>query len=159
MENQVGKKDDIPTDVEQLKLKNLDTGECFIIGENDPDFEFDTFALGTNKNGEATIKPGSWLDELVEWLFGKNDESLESPPPPPESNARFTKLSSFKFRRELGKGAFGRVLLAEAKTDGTLYAIKIITKKNMRYQILILNDVFFNCYNFHFFTEALMLNN
>lgn len=35
----------VPEDVEQLKLKNLDTGEEYIIGENDPDFEFDTFEL------------------------------------------------------------------------------------------------------------------
>jgi hypothetical protein len=32
----------------------------------------------------------------------------------------------------LGRGAFGRVLLAEAHTDGQLYALKIISKKNMR---------------------------
>jgi serine/threonine protein kinase len=43
----------------------------------------------------------------------------------------FTKLSSFKFKRELGRGAFGRVLLAQTRTDGRLFAIKIISKKNM----------------------------
>ena len=35
-------------------------------------------------------------------------------------------------RRELGRGAFGRVLLAEAKIDNKLYALKIISKKTIR---------------------------
>jgi serine/threonine protein kinase len=54
-------------------------------------------------------------------------DTLEKPKTP------YTKLSSFKFRRELGRGAFGRVLLAESKVDGKLYALKIISKSNMRF--------------------------
>jgi hypothetical protein len=34
-----------PCDVKELTIRNLDTGEEYVIGENDPDFEFDTFAL------------------------------------------------------------------------------------------------------------------
>lgn len=34
-----------PEDIRELTIRNLDTGEEFIIGENDPDFEFDTFPL------------------------------------------------------------------------------------------------------------------
>ena len=43
--------DEIP-DIEKLTIKNLDTGEQYIIGENDPDFDFDTFEL--RKGVEAT---------------------------------------------------------------------------------------------------------
>jgi hypothetical protein len=42
---------DIVPDVKELTLKNLDTGEEYIIGENDPDFEFDTFALTGDGDG------------------------------------------------------------------------------------------------------------
>ena len=45
---------EIPTNIEELTLKNLDTGEQFIIGENDPDFDFDTFEL---KKGGVEAKP------------------------------------------------------------------------------------------------------
>jgi len=34
-----------PDDIRELIIKNLDTGEEFVIGENDPDFEFDTFEI------------------------------------------------------------------------------------------------------------------
>ena len=36
----------LPADKAELTIKNLDTGEEFIIGENDPDFDFDTFEIG-----------------------------------------------------------------------------------------------------------------
>ena len=77
-----------------------------------------------------------WYQSVLEWFLGDSEGDAR------KKNAatmehltvanRFTKLSSFKFRRELGKGAFGRVLLAESKADGSLYALKIISKKNMR---------------------------
>jgi hypothetical protein len=149
-----------PTDIRQLTIKNLDTGEEFIIGENDPDFEFDTFEIGgrkedatanaTNPNaidaeqqGQSVQERISWWRALFHYLYGskqskdKIEEKIATAAEDhADANAKpktpFTKLSSFKIRRELGRGAFGRVLLAEAKTDVKLYALKIISKKNMR---------------------------
>lgn len=167
-----------PSDIRYLTIKNLDTGEEFIIGENDPDFEFNTFEIGRNlepemkedttekievkdeKTNEIDIKsqepstpttPQDSKTQRVSWwrsffgiLYGSrhSTEKLEekadrattqeSQSEENRSKTPFTKLSSFKFRKELGRGAFGRVLLAEAKTDNKLYALKIISKKNMR---------------------------
>lgn len=75
-----------------------------------------------------------WLDKIYNWIFNKTDKKSSKPEGRSDGKARtpYTKLSSFKFRRELGKGAFGRVLLAESKIDGQLYAMKIISKANMR---------------------------
>jgi len=187
-------------DKQQLVLRNLDTGEEFIIGENDPDFEFDTFELsygefssddeeavsarkaaattrqseqksqqkdlskalqetglvenapcgraGTSQDeAEAPQKKskGGWWKRLLEFFSLKSNVSgaggakgagdggvRDRGASFAAARTPFSKLSSFRFRRELGRGAFGRVLLAEAKTDGSLYALKIISKKNMR---------------------------
>lgn len=139
--------DKVPDKI-HLTIKNLDTGEEFIIGENDPDFEFDTFEIGgtledATKSGEdGDGKRVSWWRAFFHYIYGAkhSNENLEAKIASAadeggnsgKPKTPFTKLSAFKFRKELGRGAFGRVLLAEAKTDGQLYALKIISKKNMR---------------------------
>jgi len=159
-----------------LTVTDLDTGDEYIIGENDPDFEWDTFEISptSEKRRSKSESPqrqpepatpqsaqptptlqtatspakgqrGWWNNLWSLWgILGpstsqhatgqSNRSSTEGSTSYPASSVRtpFTKLSSFKFRKELGRGAFGRVLLAEAKSDGSLYALKIISKKNMR---------------------------
>ena len=144
----------VPSDIQQLTIKNLDTGEEFVIGENVPEFQFDTFGDSTTVNNnekssqtkiqEKREKTASWWSAIINYIYSNPKPSSSIPTTSiqkstekalnTETNSKspFTKLSSFKFRKELGRGAFGRVLLAEAKSDGSLYALKIISKKNMR---------------------------
>lgn len=44
-----------PVDIKELTIRNLDTGEEYVIGENDPDFEFDTFALDGGIYGRVIV--------------------------------------------------------------------------------------------------------
>ena len=160
--------DEIP-DIEKLTIKNLDTGEQYIIGENDPDFDFDTFELRKGVEATPIVATVQQQQEMVDAANGAGN-TVDYPCPPAKAERKsfwlhflnviygsksskrkdeqaklgndfsvvakpktpFTKLSNFKFRKELGRGAFGRVLLAESKADGKLFALKIITKKNMR---------------------------
>ena len=157
-----------------LTVTDLDTGDEYIIGENDPDFEWDTFEISPTsekrrsksdspqrppepttpqsarptpslQTSPAKAHRGWWNNLWSLWgILGPstskqatghgNRTTTEGSTSYTASTVRtpFTKLSSFKFRKELGRGAFGRVLLAEAKSDGSLYALKIISKKNMR---------------------------
>lgn len=153
-----------------MTIKNLDTGDEYVIGENDPDFDFDTFELRGEDVFVAEITAddplsnhldppaaiplssgehldgGRWQTKISWWqtvtsfgglLYTPTTILVSRAGAAPICRASsirtpFSKLSSFKFRKELGRGAFGRVLLAEAKIDGSLYALKIISKKNMR---------------------------
>lgn len=161
--------DEVP-DIEKLTIKNLDTGEQFIIGENDPDFDFDTFELRRGVEATPIVATNEQQQEMADEADNDNGNTRQEGVPPPKNERKsfwlhflnviygsknskkkeeqaklaneftviskpktpFTKLSNFKFRKELGRGAFGRVLLAESKLDGKLFALKIITKKNMR---------------------------
>jgi hypothetical protein len=52
-ERYVSVEDTKPEDIREMTIRNLDTGEEFIIGENDPDFEFDTFPLTATIEGSS----------------------------------------------------------------------------------------------------------
>ena len=49
--------DMIPKDIKHLTIRNLDTNEEYVIGENDPFFEFDTFELRGGDSEECVHPP------------------------------------------------------------------------------------------------------
>ena len=134
----------VPKDPEALKIKCLDSGKEYTVGDGEPVFEYATWGLGENgvesDEGNVGTVPQSrsegYFTRFYRWFFNKqipgqsaNSKITESRP---KSKSPFSKLDSFKFRRRLGEGAFGKVLLAESIADGRLYAMKIMEKKGMR---------------------------
>lgn len=66
----ISKEDTKPEDIRELTIKNLDTGEEFVIGENDPDFEFDTFPLSsTGKFYFSSLFVSFSFSSLFYYLF------------------------------------------------------------------------------------------
>ena len=59
---------------------------------------------------------------------------------------RQVKPGDFEFLKVIGKGSFGKVLLAQDKMDGAYYAVKVlnkqsIIKKNEQYHIMAERNV------------------
>lgn len=67
-----------PENIKELTIKNLDTGEEFVIGENDPDFEFNTFEI-TYRPFDATEAEVDIDEENDVEKVRKGPESITTP--------------------------------------------------------------------------------
>ena len=130
-------------------------GHQYVIDESDQYlFEYDTFELraeGESSSSssqeerreravKATPVETGYFTGLFNWMTSKsssNQPNIYATPIANNNNAEvaktpFSKLSSFKFRKELGRGAFGKVMLVQSKIDGQIFALKILSKKHMK---------------------------
>jgi len=83
----------------------------------------------TNEDGSPLDK----VQDLSEALYSEektaDDEKEEKPVDLGPKEKKNVKPSDFEFLKVIGKGSFGRVLLAKHKTEGNVYAVKVLQKK------------------------------
>ncbi|XP_057270313.1 serine/threonine-protein kinase Sgk2 isoform X3 [Pezoporus wallicus] len=106
---------------------------------------------GRERIGQTIKASGSRLcsyAERVAFLMDRSrspDKSTQPPTPTdninlgPSANPN-AKPTDFDFLKVIGKGSFGKVLLAKRKCDGTFYAVKVLHKKT----ILKKKELFFH---------------
>ncbi|XP_054701839.1 serine/threonine-protein kinase Sgk2 isoform X4 [Grus americana] len=97
---------------------------------------------GRERIGQTIKASGSRLcsyAERVAFLMDRSrspDKSTQPPTPTdninlgPSANPN-AKPTDFDFLKVIGKGSFGKVLLAKRKCDGTFYAVKVLHKKTI----------------------------
>ncbi|XP_055929106.1 serine/threonine-protein kinase Sgk2-like isoform X3 [Argiope bruennichi] len=73
------------------------------------------------------------VQDLAEALYseekGSDADKEEKPVDLGPKEKKNVKPSDFEFLKVIGKGSFGRVLLAKHKTEGNVYAVKVLQKK------------------------------
>lgn len=77
----------------------------------------------------AAVPPGGVVPSPHKVVAQATAPPASSTVPMPASSQRKVTLNDFNFLAVLGKGNFGKVMLAEEKTTGTLYAIKVLKKE------------------------------
>lgn len=82
-------------------------------------------AMPRQSSQETSMIPASTSSQQVAGMAPQQPQ----PPRNPPSSRRKIGLNDFNFLSVLGKGNFGKVMLAEEKRSGNLYAIKVLKKE------------------------------
>ncbi|XP_035214680.1 serine/threonine-protein kinase Sgk2-like isoform X2 [Stegodyphus dumicola] len=77
-------------------------------------------------------EPLDKVQDLAEALYSEttdSDKAEEKPVDLGPKEKKNVKPNDFEFLKVIGKGSFGRVLLAKHKAEGNIYAVKVLQKK------------------------------